>query len=145
MKTLSIKTRSIINVLLRGLQVVLIIVGIIIFPSDVTVDIIKCVAFLYFVGAMFSSYSLVKLKMNDMEYEDERDEMLKSRSAGIAIIWFVRIYVVCALVFVILAGRGILSLHSGLIFIFLPISLPDFIKEIVYLYLDYSENVEYYE
>ena len=34
MKTLSIKTRSIINVFLRGLQVVLIIVGIIIFPSE---------------------------------------------------------------------------------------------------------------
>ena len=98
-----------------------------------------------FVVVMFELCVAWKLASGNGEMVDERDRVLLSRAADKAIIISQMLIGVMAIVFLALAFKEKAFMEGGIMFALIGINLPSLLKYAFFLYLEATDEGEYFE
>ena len=145
MKKVSLRTQAWVVVVGRGLTVLLSALCMFLWVSAALKPLLTVTAVSCFVMVMFELCVAWKLASGNGEMVDERDRVLLSRAADKAIIISQMLIGVMTIVFLVLAFREKAFMEGGIMFALIGINLPSLLKYSFFLYLEATDEGEYFE
>ena len=145
MKKVSLLTQAWGVVVGRGLTVLLSALCMFLWVSASLRPLLTVTAVSCFVMVMFELCVAWKLVGGKGEMVDERDRVLLSRAADKAITISQVLIGVMAIVFLVLAFKEIAFMEGGIMFALIGINLPSLLKYSFFLYLEATDEEEYFE
>ena len=145
MKKVSLQTQAWVVVVGRGLTVLLSALCMFLWVSAALKPLLTATAVSCFVMVMFELCVAWKLASGNGEMVDERDRVLLSRAADKAIIISQMLIGVMAIVFLALAFKEKAFMEGGIMFALIGINLPSLLKYAFFLYLEATDEGEYFE
>ena len=145
MKKVSLRTQAWVVVVGRGLTVLLSALCMFLWVSAALKPLLTATAVSCFVMVMFELCVAWKLASGNGEMVDERDRVLLSRAADKAIIISQMLIGVMAIVFLALAFKEKAFIEGGIMFALIGINLPSLLKYSFFLYLEATDEGEYFE
>ena len=145
MKKVSLRTQAWVVVVGRGLTVLLSALCMFLWVSAALRPLLTVTAVSCFVMVMFELCVAWKLASGNGEMVDERDRVLLSRAADKAIIISQMLIGVMTIVFLVLAFREKAFMEGGIMFALIGINLPSLLKYAFFLYLEASDEGEFFE
>ena len=145
MKKVSLQTQAWVVVVGRGLTVLLSALCLFLWVSAALKPLLTVTAVSCFVMVMFELCVAWKLASGNGEMVDERDRVLLSRAADKAIIISQMLIGVMAIVFLALAFKEKAFIEGGIMFALIGINLPSLLKYAFFLYLEATDEGEYFE
>ena len=129
----------------RGLTVLLATLCMFFWGSTAIKPLLTVTAISCFVMVMFELCVAWKLASGNGEMVDERDRVLLSRAADKAITISQMLIGVMAIVFLALAFKEKAFIEGGIMFALIGINLPSLLKYAFFLYLEATDEGEYFE
>ena len=145
MKKVSLRTQAWVVVVGRGLTVLLSALCMFLWVSAALKPLLTATAVSCFVMVMFELCVAWKLAGVNGEMVDERDRVLLSRAADKAITISQMLIGVMTIVFLVLAFREKAFMEGGIMFALIGINLPSLLKYAFFLYLEASDEGEFFE
>ena len=145
MKKVSLRTQAWVVVVGRGLTVLLSALCMFLWVSAALKPLLTVTAVSCFVMVMFELCVAWKLASGNGEIVDERDQVLISRAADKAITISQMLIGVMAIVFLALAFKEKAFIEGGIMFALIGINLPSLLKYAFFLYLEATDEGEYFE
>ena len=145
MKKVSLRTQAWVVVVGRGLTVLLSALCMFLWVSAALKPLLTVTAISCFVMVMFELCVAWKLASGNGEMVDERDRVLLSRAADKAITISQMLIGVMAIVFLALAFKEKAFIEGGIMFALIGINLPSLLKYAFFLYLEATDEGEYFE
>ena len=145
MKKVSLRTQAWVVVVGRGLTVLLSALCLFLWVSAALKPLLTVTAVSCFVMVMFELGVAWKLAGGNGEMVDERDRVLLSRAADKAITISQMLIGVMTIVFLVLAFREKAFMEGGIMFALIGINLPSLLKYAFFLYLEATDEGEYFE
>ena len=129
----------------RGLTVLLSALCMFLWVSAALRPLLTVTAVSCFVMVMFELCVAWKLASGNGEMVDERDRVLLSRAADKAITISQMLIGVMTIVFLVLAFREKAFMEGGIMFALIGINLPSLLKYAFFLYLEATDEGEFFE
>lgn len=145
MKKVSLRTQAWVVVVGRGLTVLLSALCMFLWVSAALKPLLTVTAVSCFVMVMFELCVAWKLASGNGEMVDERDRVLLSRAADKAIIISQMLIGVMTIAFLALAFKEKAFIEGGIMFALIGINLPSLLKYAFFLYLEATDEGEYFE
>ena len=145
MKKVSLRTQAWVVVVGRGLTVLLSALCMFLWVSAALKPLLTATAVSCFVMVMFELCVAWKLASGNGEMVDERDRVLLSRAADKAIIISQMLIGVMTIAFLALAFKEKAFIEGGIMFALIGINLPSLLKYAFFLYLEATDEGEYFE
>ena len=145
MKKVSLQTQAWVVVVGRGLTVLLSALCMFLWVSAALKPLLTATAISCFVMVMFELCVAWKLASGNGEMVDERDRILLSRAADKAIIISQMLIGIMTIVFLALAFKEKAFMEGGIMFALIGINLPSLLKYSFFLYLEATDEGEYFE
>ena len=145
MKKVSLRTQAWVVVVGRGLTVLLSALCMFLWVSAALKPLLTVTAVSCFVMVMFELGVAWKLAGGNGEMVDERDRVLLSRAADKAIIISQMLIGIMTIVFLALAFKEKAFMEGGIMFALIGINLPSLLKYSFFLYLEATDEGEYFE
>ena len=145
MKKVSLRTQAWVVVVGRGLTVLLSALCMFLWVSAALKPLLTATAVSCFVMVMFELGVAWKLAGGNGEMVDERDRVLLSRAADKAIIISQMLIGIMTIVFLALAFKEKAFMEGGIMFALIGINLPSLMKYSFFLYLEATDEGEYFE
>ena len=145
MKKVSLRTQAWVVVVGRGLTVLLSALCMFLWVSAALKPLLTVTAVSCFVMVMFEFGVAWKLAGGNGEMVDERDRVLLSRAADKAIIISQMLIGIMTIVFLALAFKEKAFMEGGIMFALIGINLPSLLKYSFFLYLEATDEGEYFE
>ena len=145
MKKVSLRTQAWVVVVGRGLTVLLSALCLFLWVSAALKPLLTVTAVSCFVMVMFELGVAWKLAGGNGEMVDERDRVLLSRAADKAIIISQMLIGVMVIAFLVLTIKEKAFMEGGIIFALIGINLPSLLKYAFFLYLEATDEGEYFE
>ena len=145
MKKVSLRTQAWVVVVGRGLTVLLSALCMFLWVSAALRPLLTVTAVSCFVMVMFELCVAWKLASGNGEMVDERDRVLLSRAADKAIILSQMLIGIMTIVFLALAFKEKAFMEGGIMFALIGINLPSLLKYSFFLYLEATDEGEYFE
>lgn len=145
MKKVSLRTQAWVVVVGRGLTVLLSALCMFLWVSAALKPLLTATAVSCFVMVMFELCVAWKLASGNGEMVDERDRVLLSRAADKAIIISQMLIGIMTIVFLALAFKEKAFMEGGIMFALIGINLPSLLKYSFFLYLEATDEGEYFE
>ena len=145
MKKVSLRTQAWVVVVGRGLTVLLSAVCLFLWVSAALKPLLTVTAVSCFVMVMFELGVAWKLAGGNGEMVDERDRVLLSRAADKAIIISQMLIGIMTIVFLTLVFKEKAFMEGGIMFALIGINLPSLLKYSFFLYLEATDEGEYFE
>ena len=145
MKKVSLRTQAWVVVVGRGLTVLLSALCLFLWVSAALKPLLTVTAVSCFVMVMFELGVAWKLAGGNGEMVDERDRVLLSRAADKAIIISQMLIGIMTIVFLALAFKEKAFMEGGIMFALIGINLPSLLKYSFFLYLEATDEGEYFE
>ena len=145
MKKVSLQTQAWVVVVGRGLTVLLSALCLFLWVSAALKPLLTVTAVSCFVMVMFELGVAWKLAGGNGEMVDERDRVLLSRAADKAIIISQMLIGIMTIVFLALAFKEKAFMEGGIMFALIGINLPSLLKYSFFLYLEATDEGEYFE
>lgn len=145
MKKVSLQTQAWVVVVGRGLTVLLSALCLFLWVSAALKPLLTVTAVSCFVMVMFELGVAWKLAGGNGEMVDERDRVLLSRAADKAIIISQMLIGIMTIVFLTLVFKEKAFMEGGIMFALIGINLPSLLKYSFFLYLEATDEGEYYE
>ena len=145
MKKVSLQTQAWVVVVGRGLTVLLSALCLFLWVSAALKPLLTVTAVSCFVMVMFELGVVWKLAGGNGEMVDERDRVLLSRAADKAIIISQMLIGIMTIVFLALAFKEKAFMEGGIMFALIGINLPSLLKYSFFLYLEATDEGEYFE
>lgn len=145
MKKVSLRTQAWVVVVGRGLTVLLTALCMSFWVSQAINALLTVTAISCFVMVMFELYIARKLASGSGEIVDERDQVLLSRAADKSITISQMIIGVMTIVFLALAFKEKSFMEGGIMFALIGINLPSLLKYAFFLYLEATDEGEFFE
>ena len=145
MKKVSLQTQAWVVVVGRGLTVLLSALCLFLWVSAALKPLLTATAVSCFVMVMFELYVARKLAGGNGEMVDERDRVLLSRAADKAIIISQMLIGIMTIVFLTLVFKEKAFMEGGIMFALIGINLPSLLKYSFFLYLEATDEGEYFE
>ena len=145
MKKVSLRTQAWVVVVGRGLTVLLSALCMFLWVSAALRPLLTVTAVSCFVMVMFELCVAWKLASGNGEMVDERDRILLSRAADKAIIISQMLIGIMTIVFLALAFKEKAFMEGGIMFALIGINLPSLLKYSFFLYLEATDEGEYFE
>ena len=145
MKKVSLRTQAWVVVVGRGLTVLLSALCLFLWVSAALKPLLTVTAVSCFVMVMFELGVAWKLAGGNGEMVDERDRVLLSRAADKAIILSQMLIGIMTIVFLALAFREKAFMEGGIMFALIGINLPSLLKYTFFLYLEATDEGEFFE
>lgn len=145
MKKVSLRTQAWVVVVGRGLTVLLTALCMFFWVSQAINALLTVTAISCFVMVMFELYVARKLASGNGEIVDERDQVLLSRAADKAITISQMLIGVMTIAFLVLAFKEKAFMEGGIMFALIGINLPSLLKYAFFLYLEATDEGEFFE
>ena len=145
MKKVSLRTQAWVVVVGRGLTVLLSALCMFLWVSAALKPLLTVTAVSCFVMVMFELGVAWKLAGGNGEMVDERDRVLLSRAADKAIIISQMLIGIMTIVFLTLVFKEKAFMEGGIMFALIGINLPSLLKYSFFLYLEATDEGEYFE
>ena len=145
MKKVALRTQAWVVVVGRGLTVLLSALCMFLWVSAALKPLLTVTAVSCFVMVMFELGVAWKLAGGNGEMVDERDRVLLSRAADKAIIISQMLIGIMTIVFLALAFKEKAFMEGGIMFALIGINLPSLLKYSFFLYLEATDEGEYFE
>ena len=145
MKKVTLRAQAWVVVVGRGLTVLLSALCLFLWVSAALKPLLTVTAVSCFVMVMFELGVAWKLAGGNGEMVDERDRVLLSRAADKAITISQMLIGVMTIVFLVLAFREKAFMEGGIMFALIGINLPSLLKYAFFLYLEATDEGEYFE
>jgi hypothetical protein len=145
MKKVSLQTQAWVVVVGRGLTVLLSALCLFLWVSAALKPLLTVTAVSCFVMVMFELGVAWKLAGGNGEMVDERDRVLLSRAADKAIIISQMLIGIMTIVFLTLVFKEKAFMEGGIMFALIGINLPSLLKYSFFLYLEATDEGEYFE
>ena len=145
MKKVSLRTQAWVVVVGRGLTVLLSALCMFLWVSAALKPLLTATAVSCFVMVMFELCVAWKLASGNGEMVDERDRVLLSRAADKAIIISQMLIGIMTIVFLTLVFKEKAFMEGGIMFALIGINLPSLLKYSFFLYLEATDEGEYFE
>ena len=145
MKKVSLQTQAWVVVVGRGLTVLLSALCMFLWVSAALKPLLTVTAVSCFVMVMFELGVAWKLAGGNGEMVDERDRVLLSRAADKAIIISQMLIGIMTIVFLTLVFKEKAFMEGGIMFALIGINLPSLLKYSFFLYLEATDEGEYFE
>ena len=145
MKKVSLLTQAWVVVVGRGLTVLLSALCLFLWVSAALKPLLTVTAVSCFVMVMFELGVAWKLAGGNGEMVDERDRVLLSRAADKAIIISQMLIGIMTIVFLTLVFKEKAFMEGGIMFALIGINLPSLLKYSFFLYLEATDEGEYFE
>lgn len=145
MKKITLRAQAWVVVAGRGLTVLLATLCMFFWGSTAIKPLLTVTAISCFVMVMFELCVAWKLASGNGETVDERDRVLLSRAADKAITISQMLIGVMAIVFLALAFKEKAFIEGGIMFALIGINLPSLLKYAFFLYLEATDEGEYFE
>ena len=145
MKKVSLRTQAWVVVVGRGLTVLLSALCMFLWVSASLRPLQTVTAVSCFVMVMFELCVAWKLASGNGEMVDERDRVLLSRAADKAIIISQMLIGIMTIVFLTLVFKEKAFMEGGIMFALIGINLPSLLKYSFFLYLEATDEGEYFE
>ena len=145
MKKVSLRTQAWVVVVGRGLTVLLSALCLFLWVSAALKPLLTVTAVSCFVMVMFELGVVWKLAGGNGEMVDERDRVLLSRAADKAIIISQMLIGIMTIVFLTLVFKEKAFMEGGIMFALIGINLPSLLKYSFFLYLEATDEGEYFE
>ena len=145
MKKVSLQTQAWVVVVGRGLTVLLSALCLFLWVSAALKPLRTVTAVSCFVMVMFELGVAWKLAGGNGEMVDESDRVLLSRAADKAIIISQMLIGIMTIVFLALAFKEKAFMEGGIMFALIGINLPSLLKYSFFLYLEATDEGEYFE
>ena len=145
MKKVSLRTQAWVVVVGRGLTVLLSALCLFLWVSAALKPLLTVTAVSCFVMVMFELGVAWKLAGGNGEMVDERDRVLLSRAADKAIIISQMLIGIMTIVFLTLVFKEKAFMEGGIMFALIGINLPSLLKYAFFLYLEASDEGEFFE
>ena len=145
MKKITLRAQAWVVVAGRGLTVLLATLCMFFWGSTAIKPLLTVTAISCFVMVMFELCVAWKLAGGKGEMVDERDRVLLSRAADKAITISQMLIGVMAIVFLALAFKEKAFIEGGIMFALIGINLPSLLKYAFFLYLEATDEGEYFE
>ena len=145
MKKVSLRTQAWVVVVGRGLTVLLSALCLFLWVSAALKPLLTVTAVSCFVMVMFELGVAWKLAGGNGEMVDERDRVLLSRAADKAIIISQMLIGIMTIVFLTLVFKEKAFMEGGIMFALIGINLPSLLKYSFFLYLEATDEGEYFE
>ena len=145
MKKVSLRTQAWVVVVGRGLTVLLSALCMFLWVSAALKPLLTVTAVSCFVMVMFELGVAWKLAGGNGEMVDERDRVLLSRATDKAIILSQMLIGIMTIVFLALAFKEKAFMEGGIMFALIGINLPSLLKYSFFLYLEATDEGEYFE
>ena len=145
MKKVSLQTQAWVVVVGRGLTVLLSALCLFLWVSAALKPLLTVTAVSCFVMVMFELGVVWKLAGGNGEMVDERDRVLLSRAADKAIIISQMLIGIMTIVFLTLVFKEKAFMEGGIMFALIGINLPSLLKYSFFLYLEATDEGEYFE
>lgn len=145
MKKVSLQTQAWVVVVGRGLTVLLSALCLFLWVSAALKPLLTVTAVSCFVMVMFELGVAWKLAGGNGEMVDERDRVLLSRAADKAIIISQMLIGIMTIVFLTLVFKEKAFMEGCIMFALIGINLPSLLKYSFFLYLEATDEGEYFE
>lgn len=145
MKKITLRTQAWIVVAGRGLTVLLTALCMFFWVSQAINALLTVTAISCFIMVMFELCVAWKLASGNGEIVDERDQVLISRAADKAITISQMLIGVMTIAFLALAFKEKAFMEGGIMFALIGINLPSLLKYAFFLYLEATDEGEYFE
>ena len=145
MKKVSLQTQAWVVVVGRGLTVLLSALCLFLWVSAALKPLLTVTAVSCFGMVMFELGVSWKLAGGNGEMVDERDRVLLSRAADKAIIISQMLSGIMTIVFLTLVFKEKAFMEGGIMFALIGINLPSLLKYSFFLYLEATDEGEYFE
>ena len=145
MKKVSLRTQAWVVVVGRGLTVLLSALCMFLWVSAALKPLLTVTAVSCFVMVMFELGVAWKLAGGNGEMVDERDRILLSRAADKAIIISQMLIGIMTIVFLTLVFKEKAFMEGGIMFALIGINLPSLLKYSFFLYLEATDEGEFFE
>ena len=145
MKKVSLRTQAWVVVVGRGLTVLLSALCMFLWVSAALKPLLTVTAVSCFVMVMFELGVAWKLAGGNGEMVDERDRVLLSRAADKAIIISQMLIGIMTIVFLTLVFKEKAFMEGGIMFALSGINRPSLLKYSFFLYLEATDEGEYFE
>ena len=145
MKKVTLRAQAWVVVAGRGLTVLLSALCMFLWVSAALKPLLTVTAVSCFVMVMFELCVAWKLAGGNGEMVDERDRVLLSRAADKAIIISQMLIGIMTIVFLALAFKEKAFMEGGIMFALIGINLPSLLKYSFFLYLEATDEGEYFE
>lgn len=145
MKKITLRAQAWVVVAGRGLTVLLATLCMFFWGSTAIKPLLTVTAISCFVMVMFELGVAWKLAGGNGEMVDERDRVLLSRAADKAIIISQMLIGIMTIVFLALAFKEKAFMEGGIMFALIGINLPSLLKYSFFLYLEATDEGEYFE
>ena len=145
MKKVSLRTQAWVVVVGRGLTVLLSALCLFLWVSAALKPLLTVTAVSCFVMVMFELGVAWKLAGGNGEMVDERDRVLLSRAADKAIIISQMLIGIMTIVFLTLVFKEKAFMEGCIMFALIGINLPSLLKYSFFLYLEATDEGEYFE
>ena len=145
MKKVTLRAQAWVVVAGRGLTVLLSALCLFLWVSAALKPLLTVTAVSCFVMVMFELGVAWKLAGGNGEMVDERDRVLLSRAADKAIIISQMLIGVMTIAFLALAFKEKAFIEGGIMFALIGINLPSLLKYAFFLYLEATDEGEYFE
>ena len=145
MKKVSLRTQAWVVVVGRGLTVLLSALCMFLWVSAALKPLLTVTAVSCFVMVMFELCVAWKRAGGKGEMVDERDRVLLSRAADKAIILSQMLIGIMTIVFLALAFKEKAFMEGGIMFALIGVNLPSLLKYSFFLYLEATDEGEYFE
>ena len=145
MKKVSLQTQAWVVVVGRGLTVLLSALCMFLWVSAALKPLLTVTAVSCFVMVMFELGVAWKLAGGNGEMVDERDRVLLSRAADKAIIISQMLIGIMTIVFLTLVFKEKAFMEGCIMFALIGINLPSLLKYSFFLYLEATDEGEYFE